>query len=300
MELEKRLDLFLTERRMTTKVEMTKAERELKLAKAKDTGVELYPDFTKFLAVYLNSLKGKELNTYRIINREKAAELVRAVSSAHPNMQALLDKLHLDSEAFVTRFFTKMDMKNAIQDAVMMLLKGEQNITIRTAKESKEEPVEEAKNIDLCKCKVPGKGKFVSHGDEGYESICDKCNKPIYKAGKISKRSGVSEAKKSATGHLRETPEEAGYTVVKTKGKELYLKDKDTDKVELWAWNKGGVPGAAIVYKGNEYEFIRTVSEEKTVHKCEQCGKDMGNEWILGPVCGKCVRANHKKVTGRK
>jgi len=22
-------------------------------------------------------------------------------------------------------------------------------------------------------------------------------------------------------------------------------------------------------------------------HKCSQCGKPMGNEWILGPVCGK-------------
>jgi len=35
-------------------------------------------------------------------------------------------------------------------------------------------------------------------------------------------------------------------------------------------------------------------------HKCEQCGKDMGNEWLLGPVCGKCVRANHAKATGGK
>jgi hypothetical protein len=34
-------------------------------------------------------------------------------------------------------------------------------------------------------------------------------------------------------------------------------------------------------------------------HFCSQCGKDMGNEWILGPVCGKCCRKNHKKVVGR-
>jgi len=181
-DLTKRLDLFLTERRMTTKVEMTRAERELKIAKGKDTGLDLYPDFTKFLAIYLNSLQGKELNPYRIINREKAMELVSKVASDHPNIQAVLDKLHLNPEAFVNRFWSKMDMKNAIQDAVAMLLKGEQNVTIRTAKESKEEPVVEA-------------------------------------------------------------------------AKE---------------------------------------------HKCEQCGKDMGNEWILGPVCGKCVRANHKKATGRK
>lgn len=35
-------------------------------------------------------------------------------------------------------------------------------------------------------------------------------------------------------------------------------------------------------------------------HYCPQCGKDMGTEWILGLVCMKCCRKNHKKVTGRK
>ena len=35
------------------------------------------------------------------------------------------------------------------------------------------------------------------------------------------------------------------------------------------------------------------------VHLCAQCGLDMGNEWILGPVCGKCCRANHRKAVGR-
>jgi hypothetical protein len=33
---------------------------------------------------------------------------------------------------------------------------------------------------------------------------------------------------------------------------------------------------------------------------CKQCGCDMGYQWLLGPVCGKCCRENHKKVTGRK
>ena len=37
----------------------------------------------------------------------------------------------------------------------------------------------------------------------------------------------------------------------------------------------------------------------ETIHYCEQCREDMGNEWILGPVCGKCVRKNHRKVTRR-
>jgi hypothetical protein len=34
--------------------------------------------------------------------------------------------------------------------------------------------------------------------------------------------------------------------------------------------------------------------------KCEQCGQPMGYEFFLGSVCGKCCKANHKKVTGRK
>jgi NMD protein affecting ribosome stability and mRNA decay len=35
-------------------------------------------------------------------------------------------------------------------------------------------------------------------------------------------------------------------------------------------------------------------------HYCVQCGKDMGHEWILGSVCGKCVRANHRHVVTGK
>jgi len=32
--------------------------------------------------------------------------------------------------------------------------------------------------------------------------------------------------------------------------------------------------------------------------KCQQCGKDMNPvERMLGPVCGKCVRDNHKAAT---
>jgi hypothetical protein len=34
------------------------------------------------------------------------------------------------------------------------------------------------------------------------------------------------------------------------------------------------------------------------VHYCQQCGEDMGNEWLLGPVCGACCRLNHRTVTG--
>ena len=31
-------------------------------------------------------------------------------------------------------------------------------------------------------------------------------------------------------------------------------------------------------------------------HKCTQCNKDMGYEYILGPVCGQCCRKNHRKA----
>ena len=35
------------------------------------------------------------------------------------------------------------------------------------------------------------------------------------------------------------------------------------------------------------------------IHLCKQCNRDMGNQWILGPVCGTCCRRNHRKVTRR-
>jgi hypothetical protein len=34
----------------------------------------------------------------------------------------------------------------------------------------------------------------------------------------------------------------------------------------------------------------------ETIHYCQQCRRDMGNEYFLGPVCGKCCKANHRKV----
>jgi len=42
----------------------------------------------------------------------------------------------------------------------------------------------------------------------------------------------------------------------------------------------------------------RTSTE--TLHECEQCGALMNAaEWYVGPVCGKCCRANHRKAVGR-
>ena len=34
--------------------------------------------------------------------------------------------------------------------------------------------------------------------------------------------------------------------------------------------------------------------------KCTQCGKEMGPEVFLGPVCGACCRKNHRKAIGKK
>ena len=39
--------------------------------------------------------------------------------------------------------------------------------------------------------------------------------------------------------------------------------------------------------------------ELEEARKCSQCKQDMGYEWILGPVCLKCCKANHRKVVGR-
>ena len=46
--------------------------------------------------------------------------------------------------------------------------------------------------------------------------------------------------------------------------------------------------------KGSNLRLIK-----RAEHKCDQCGEDLGNEWLLGPVCGKCCRKNHKRVAGR-
>lgn len=37
---------------------------------------------------------------------------------------------------------------------------------------------------------------------------------------------------------------------------------------------------------------------ENPPHYCDQCKRDMGYEFILGPVCGDCCRKNHRRVTG--
>lgn len=36
------------------------------------------------------------------------------------------------------------------------------------------------------------------------------------------------------------------------------------------------------------------------MHFCSQCDGYMANQWILGPVCGDCCRANHRAAVGRR
>jgi len=43
-----------------------------------------------------------------------------------------------------------------------------------------------------------------------------------------------------------------------------------------------------------------SISHQQGSASCSQCRRNMGSEWILGPVCGKCCRANHARVTGQR
>jgi len=56
------------------------------------------------------------------------------------------------------------------------------------------------------------------------------------------------------------------------------------------------------VYQATPYRIRcpRCASKAKSPeHPCLQCGRDLGPERFLGAVCGRCCRANHKRVTGR-
>jgi len=57
-----------------------------------------------------------------------------------------------------------------------------------------------------------------------------------------------------------------------------------------------------ITYAINDPEARRALNRERSAMNqvCEQCGKHLGYEYFLGPVCGKCCKANHKRVTGRR
>ena len=50
--------------------------------------------------------------------------------------------------------------------------------------------------------------------------------------------------------------------------------------------------------KSSQNKMFMKKGELPPEHICEQCKKPMGYQGFLGPVCEKCVRKNHKKVTG--
>ena len=50
-----------------------------------------------------------------------------------------------------------------------------------------------------------------------------------------------------------------------------------------------------------KWNIEKVIREQRRAQKlCEQCGRELGFEYFLNPVCGKCCRANHRAVTGRK
>jgi len=59
-------------------------------------------------------------------------------------------------------------------------------------------------------------------------------------------------------------------------------------------------------YRAFQLGFCRRMREHlarerarAVARNCTQCGADMNPAaWILGPVCGKCCRANHRAVAG--
>jgi len=75
----------------------------------------------------------------------------------------------------------------------------------------------------------------------------------------------------------------------------FFVKVEDGDYTEVYGFD-GIVPGLGK----NLYRINRRWRPESEPHYCDQCGKDVGNQWLLGPVCGKCWRENHRKVMGGK
>jgi hypothetical protein len=83
--------------------------------------------------------------------------------------------------------------------------------------------------------------------------------------------------------------------------------DSNRNKHDMNLWGKCPQCGSSYAKKltkgtcvdcGNKLPVINEADSMGNEHLCQQCGKDMGNEWILGAVCGKCVRKNHAQATG--
>ncbi len=69
-----------------------------------------------------------------------------------------------------------------------------------------------------------------------------------------------------------------------------------TEKIE---YAKSRRAFAAVFEPEQVNKWDTAIRDLEHIHLCAQCGKDMGMEYILGAVCGKCCRLNHRKVMGR-
>jgi len=70
------------------------------------------------------------------------------------------------------------------------------------------------------------------------------------------------------------------------------LANPQTEEQEMAEFNKD------MGYESSQNKMFMKKGELPPEHICEQCKKPMGYQGFLGPVCEKCVRKNHKKVTG--
>ena len=66
------------------------------------------------------------------------------------------------------------------------------------------------------------------------------------------------------------------------------------------SWHHDDVYTVTMHNGRNIVVFSTEMEKTAPIHYCQQCNKDMGNEWILGPVCGSCCRKNHRKVIGKR
>lgn len=61
-----------------------------------------------------------------------------------------------------------------------------------------------------------------------------------------------------------------------------------------------GTVNAQTLEESREEAGRRLASSNSFLNqKCLQCGKVLGAEVILGSVCGRCCRKNHRRVAGR-
>ena len=69
---------------------------------------------------------------------------------------------------------------------------------------------------------------------------------------------------------------------------------------EVKRWMQENEQSGDKVWVPRKYEQVESAktAELPAEHVCEQCKQPMGYQGFLSPICEKCVRKNHKKVTG--